>query len=72
MEFNSLKQKQGKNAQDFGRSADILAMELYEAMEEGKIHTQEQKQAILENIKEQALYNYQIRLHEDIKLFVRA
>jgi len=46
-------------------------MELYESMEEGKKHTTEQQRAILDNIKEQALYNYQISLHDEIKL-VRA
>ncbi|KAL6260874.1 hypothetical protein P5V15_008403 [Pogonomyrmex californicus] len=47
-------------------------MELYESMEEGKNHTVEQQRAILENIKEQVLYNYQNRLHENIKLIVRS
>ncbi|KYN01907.1 hypothetical protein ALC62_07291 [Cyphomyrmex costatus] len=41
-------------------------------MEEGKDHTPEQQCAILENIKEQALYNFQTGLHEEIKLLVRA
>ncbi|XP_036141761.1 uncharacterized protein LOC118645219 [Monomorium pharaonis] len=71
-EFNSLKQKPAESAQEFGRRVDLLAMELYESMEEGKNHTIEQQRAILDNIKEQALYNYQIGLHEDIKLLVRA
>ncbi|KAL6252022.1 hypothetical protein P5V15_014999 [Pogonomyrmex californicus] len=47
-------------------------MELYEFMEEGKNHTVKQQRAILENIKEQALYNYQNGLHEEIKLIVRS
>lgn len=46
-------------------------MELYESMEEGKEHTIDQQRTILDNIKEQALYNYQIGLHEKIKLLVR-
>ncbi|XP_025997290.2 uncharacterized protein LOC113005674 [Solenopsis invicta] len=72
IEFNSLKQKSGGSAQDFGRRVDKLAMDLYESMEEGKEHTQEQQRAILESIREQALHNYQTGLHEDIKLLVRA
>ena len=72
LEFNSLKQKSNETAQEFGRRVDNLAMELYESMEEGKNHTIEQQRAILESIKEQALYNYQIGLHEEIKLLVRA
>ncbi|KAL6268340.1 hypothetical protein P5V15_001467 [Pogonomyrmex californicus] len=47
-------------------------MELYESMKESKSHTVEQQRAILENIKEQALYNYQNGLHEEIKLIVRS
>ncbi|KAL6256785.1 hypothetical protein P5V15_011726 [Pogonomyrmex californicus] len=47
-------------------------MELYESMEECKNHTVEQQRAILENIKEQALYNYQNGLYEKIKLIVRS
>ncbi|KYN27982.1 hypothetical protein ALC57_02606 [Trachymyrmex cornetzi] len=41
-------------------------------MEEGKNHSAEQQRAILENIKEQALYNFQIGLNNEIKLLVRA
>jgi len=47
-------------------------MELYESMEEGQNHTPEQQRAILDNIKTQTLHNYQIGLHDDIKLLVRA
>jgi len=48
-------------------------MELYDSMEEGQNHTSKQQRAILDNIKMQALHNYQIRLHiDDIKLLVRA
>ncbi|KAL6264294.1 hypothetical protein P5V15_004394 [Pogonomyrmex californicus] len=47
-------------------------MELYESMKEGKSHTVEQQRAILENIKEQVLYNYQNGLHEEIKLIVQS
>ncbi|KAL6256702.1 hypothetical protein P5V15_011629 [Pogonomyrmex californicus] len=72
LEFNSLKQKPNESAQEFGRRTDNIAMELYESMEEGKNHTIEQQRAILENIKEQALYNYQNGLHDEIKLIVRS
>jgi len=58
LEFNSLKQKAGENAQEFGRRVNVLAMELFESMEEGQNHTVEQQRAILENIKLQALHNY--------------
>jgi len=37
-------------------------------MEKGQNHTVEQQRAILENIKLQARHNFQIGLHEDIKL----
>jgi len=40
-------------------------------MEEGKDHFPEQQRVILENIKEQALYNFQIDLNNEIKLLVR-
>jgi len=70
LEFNSLKQKSNESAQEFGRRVENIAMELYESMEEGQNHTSEQQRAILDNIKTQALYNYQTRLHEDIKLLV--
>jgi len=44
-------------------------MELFESMEKGQNHTVEQQRAILENIELQALHcNFQIGLHEDIKL----
>jgi len=39
LQFNSLKQKAGENVQDFGRRVDVLAMELFESMEEGQNHT---------------------------------
>lgn len=65
-----------ESAQEFGRRAKNLAMELYEGIiqlqEEGKNHTVKQQRAILENIKEQALYNYQIGLHDEIKLLVQS
>ncbi|KAL6264174.1 hypothetical protein P5V15_004255 [Pogonomyrmex californicus] len=70
LEFNSLKPKPNESAQEFGRQIDNLAMELYESMEEGKSHTVEQQRAILKNIKEQTLHDYQNGLHEDIKLLV--
>jgi len=44
LEFNSLKQKAGDNAQDFGRRIDVLAMELFEFTEESQNHTVEQLQ----------------------------
>jgi len=47
-------------------------MELFESMEEGQNYTVKQQRAILENIKLQALHNFQIGLHEDIKLLVRS
>jgi len=72
LEFNSLRQKSNESAQEFGRRVDNIAMELYESMEEGQNHTSEQQRAILDNIKTQALHNYQIGLHDDIKLIVRA
>jgi len=68
LEFNSLKQKSNESAQEFGRRVENIAMELYESMEEGQNHTPEQQRAILDNIKTQALHNYQIGLHEGIKL----
>ncbi|XP_071580550.1 uncharacterized protein [Temnothorax nylanderi] len=72
LEFNSLKRKLGKSAQEFGRRVEKLARELYEAMEEGQGHSQEQQKAILDSIKMQALHNFQIGLHDDIKMIVRA
>jgi len=72
LEFNSLRQKPNESAQEFGRRVDNIAMELYESMEEGQNHTSEQQRAILDNIKMQALHNYQIGLNDDIKLIVRA
>jgi len=72
LEFNSLRQKSNESAQEFGRRVENIAMELYESMEEGQNHTPEQQRAILDNIKTQALHNYQIGLHEDIKLLVRS
>ncbi|KAL6262089.1 hypothetical protein P5V15_007189 [Pogonomyrmex californicus] len=65
LEFNLLKQKPNESAQEFGRRIDNVNVELHESMEEGKNHTVEQQRAILENIKEQALHNYQNGLHED-------
>jgi len=69
LEFNSLKQKAGENAH-FGRRIDVLAMELFESMEEDQNHTVEQQRAILKKL--QALHNFQIGLHEDIKLLIRS
>jgi len=57
LEFNLFKQKAGENAQDFGHHVDVLAMELFESMEEGQNHTVEQQRAILEHIKLQVLHN---------------
>jgi len=74
LEFNSLRQKPNESTQEFGRRVDNIAMELYyESMEERQNHTPgQQRRAILNNIKIQVLHNYQIGLHEDIKLLVRA
>jgi len=42
-------------------------------MEDGsQNHTAEQQRAILANVKLQALHNYQVGLHDDIKLLVRS
>jgi len=47
LEFNSLKQKAGENAQDFGRRVDVLAMELFEcSMEESQNHIVKQQRCI--------------------------
>ncbi|XP_071642156.1 uncharacterized protein [Temnothorax longispinosus] len=72
LEFNSLKQKAGESAHEFGRRVEKIARELYEAMEEGQGHSQEQQKTILDSIKTQALQNFQIGLHDDIKMLVRA
>lgn len=71
LKFNSLKQKKavGKCAK-FRTLSRHLAIE-YEFMKEGKDHFPEQQRVILENIKEQALYNFQIDLNNEIKLLVR-
>ena len=72
IEFNSLKQKHGENAQDFGRRVDTVAMELYEAMIEEGTHEPEHQKAMLNMIKLQALHNYQHGLNEEIRLIVRS
>jgi len=73
IEFNSLKQKTGESAQDFGRRIEVLAMELFESMEDGQNHTAEQQRAILDNVKLQVLiHNCQVGLYDDIKLLVRS
>jgi len=72
IEFNSLKQKAGESVQDFGRRVEVLAMELFKSMEDGQNHTVEQQRAILDCVKLQALHNYQVGLHDDIKLLVRS
>ena len=71
IEFNSLKQRNGESAQNFGRRVDLLAMELYESMIEEREHSLEQQRTILDIIKKQALQNYQIGLSDDIRLLVR-
>jgi len=48
----------GESTQDFGRRVEVLAMELFESMEDGQNHTVEQQRAILDNVKLQALHNY--------------
>jgi len=50
----------------------VLAMELFESMEDGQNHTAEQQRVILDNVKLQALHHYQVRLHDNIKLLVRS
>jgi len=72
IEFNSVKQKTGESAQDFGRCVEVLAMELLESLVDGQNYTVEQQRAILDNVKLQVLHNYQVGLHDDIKLLVRS
>lgn len=72
IEFNSLKQKSGESARAYGIRVDNLAMELYESnytMIESQGHTSDQKRVILDTIQKQTLQNFQIGLHEEIKLF---
>ena len=52
--------------------ADQLAMKLYESMIEGKGHTTAEKNTIKETIQNQALQNFQLGLHKDIKTIVRS
>jgi len=47
-------------------------MELFESIEDEQNHTAEQQRAILDNVKLQALHNYQVGLHDNIKLLVRS
>ncbi|KAL6265936.1 hypothetical protein P5V15_002783 [Pogonomyrmex californicus] len=72
LEFNTLKQKPGESARAFGLRTDKIAMELYESMIEGRQGKTESKRAILETIQQQALYNFQLGLQDDIKLLVCA
>lgn len=50
---------------------DQLAMKLYESTVEGKNHSVTKKNTIKNTIHGQALQNFQIGLHEDIKTIVR-
>jgi len=72
LEFNTLKQKQGKSAQTYGLRVDQLAMKLYESTIEGKGHTVAEKNTIKGTIQGQALQNFQLGLQEDIKIIVRS
>ncbi|KAL6256781.1 hypothetical protein P5V15_011722 [Pogonomyrmex californicus] len=71
LEFNTLKQKP---ARAFGLHTDKLVMELYESMTEGQQSKTDAKRvsSILEIIQQQALYNFQLGLQDDIKLLLRA
>ncbi|XP_067203791.1 uncharacterized protein [Linepithema humile] len=71
LEFNTLKQKQGESAQNFGSRVDQLAMKLYESMIEGKTHTIMEKNTIKNTVQNLALQNFQIGLQDNIKTIVR-
>jgi len=66
-EFNTIRQKSGENAREYGLRLDKLAMELYQAMTEGKEHLPEQRKAILDTIQELVLKNFQVGLRDDIQ-----
>jgi len=72
IEFNSLKQRPNETAHAFGQRVDLLAMKLYTSMIEGKEHTTVFKTAIQQTIKDQVLINFQIGLHEELQILVRA
>lgn len=72
IEFNSLKQKSSNTAHAFGQRVDTLAMKLYESMVEREERPPSFKQAIQETIKKQALINFQIGLHDELKILVRS
>ncbi|CAL1681033.1 unnamed protein product [Lasius platythorax] len=72
LEINSLKQKTAESAQTFGQRADKLAMKLYNSMIEGENRSAAHKRAILETIQKQALLNFQLGLHDDLKILVRS
>ncbi|KAL6416872.1 hypothetical protein ACFW04_014791 [Cataglyphis niger] len=59
IEFNSLKQK-------------LNETKLYDSMIEGEEHPAHSKRTIHETIKKQALINFQIGLHDELKVLVRA
>jgi len=69
-EFNTIRQKPGQSAREYGLRLDKLAMELYQAMTEGKEHSLEQRKAILDTIQELALENFQPGLRDDIQTIV--
>ncbi|XP_029675231.1 uncharacterized protein LOC115242830 [Formica exsecta] len=72
IEFNSLKQKPNETAHTFGQRVDLLAMKLYDSMIEGKEHSALSKRTIQQTIQAQALINYQIGLHDELQVLVRA
>jgi len=71
-EFSTIRQKPGESAREYGLRLDKLAMELYQAMTEGKEHSSEQRKTILDTIQELALENFQLRLRDDIQTIVRS
>ncbi|XP_011860266.1 PREDICTED: uncharacterized protein LOC105557595, partial [Vollenhovia emeryi] len=72
LDFNTLKQRSGESAQEFGLRTEKLANELFESMVEESNHPPGVKQGILESIKQQALQNFQLGLKDEIKLLVRS
>jgi len=71
-EFNTIRQKPGESAREYGLRLDKLAMELYQAMTKGKEHSPEQRKAILDTIQELALENFKLGFRDDIQTIVRS